>query len=400
MALLKTLPAARLQPLLDAFSKQFNKQPSMVIRAPGRVNLIGEHTDYNEGFVFPAAIDREMMVAASLNGSDTVQVFSLDYGEFDSFRLDTLTKSEDHAWSNYLRAVLDILQKAGYQLAGFDAVLSGNVPQGAGLSSSAAFEVAIATMCNAFFDLGISKKDIALLSQKAENQFVGVQCGIMDQFISSLGEEDSALMIDCKTLDYQSVPLQLSRYGYSIVITNSGVRRGLVDSEYNARRQECKDGANLLSKLTGRAMSSLRDVTLADLESHWNDLPEKVRRRSRHVVSENQRVLDAVKALQAGDILQFGILMNESHVSMRDDFEISCPEINRLVELSQSFNGVAGARLTGAGFGGCTVAIIKNDRIEDFKQTVISTYEGETKRVAEVYVCAATAGAQAEAVGT
>lgn len=400
MPLLKTLSPARLQPLMDAFAKQFNKQPQMVIRAPGRVNLIGEHTDYNEGFVFPAAIDREMMVAASLNDSAIVQVFSLDYGEFDSFPLDCLSKSEDHEWSNYLRGVLDILQKAGYRLAGFDAVLSGNVPQGAGLSSSAAFEVAIATMCNAFFDLGISKTDIALLSQKAENQFVGVQCGIMDQFISSLAEEDSALMIDCKTLDYQSVPLQLSRYGYSIVITNSGVRRGLVDSEYNARRQECKDGANLLSKLTGRELSSLRDVTIADLELHWDDLPDKVRRRSRHVVSENQRVLDAVKALQAGDIMQFGILMNESHVSMRDDFEISCPEINRLVELSQSFDGVAGARLTGAGFGGCTVAIIKNDRIADFKQILIPAYEGETDRVAEVYVCAATAGAQAEVVGT
>lgn len=400
MALSNTLRPARLQPLMDAFSKQFGNQPQLLVRAPGRVNLIGEHTDYNEGFVFPAAIDREMMLAASMKDSDQVQVFSLDYGEFDSFDLNNLSHSETHPWSNYLRAVLDILQKAGHKLRGFDAVLSGNVPQGAGLSSSAAFEVAVATMCNTFFNLGISKKDIALLSQKAENQFIGVQCGIMDQFISALGDEDSALMIDCKTLDFKVVPLKLSHQGYSIVITNSGVRRGLVDSEYNARRQECSEGVRALSGLTGRVMNSLRDVSIANLEEHGDALPDKVRRRSRHVVTENQRVLDAVKALEAGDIKQFGKLMNESHESMRDDFEISCAEINRLVELSQAFEGVAGARLTGAGFGGCTVAIVENKQVENFKQVVIPKYENETGRTAEVYVCTATAGAESEVVST
>jgi galactokinase len=253
-------------------------------------------------------------------------------------------------------------------------------------------------MCNSFLDLGISGKDIALLAQKAENQFIGVQCGIMDQFISALGEEDSALMIDCKTLDYKVVPLKLSSHGYSIVITNSGVQRGLVDSEYNARRQECVEGTRALSKLTGRSMNSLRDVSLADLEKHGASLPAKVMRRSRHVVSENQRVLDAVKALEGADIKLFGQLMNASHDSMRDDFEISTPEINLLVEASQKFSGVAGARLTGAGFGGCIVAIVENSQVENFKQTVIPAYEKQTGRTADVYVCSATAGADSRVV--
>lgn len=383
----------RLRFIRNSFQQQYGLPPQLMVRAPGRVNLIGEHTDYNEGFVFPAAIDREMIVAASASDSDRVRAFSLDYDKTDSFELENVGHSDEHAWSNYLRGVVDTLQKSGFKLKGLDVLLSGNVPQGAGLSSSAAFEVAVATVCNNIFDLGISKKDIALLAQKAENNFVGVQCGIMDQFISALGEEDAALMIDCKTLDFRAVPLRLSSSGYSIVITNSGVRRGLVDSEYNARRTECAQGAKLLSKLTGRPLSSLRDATLTDLEKHGSSLPDKVRKRSMHVVSENGRVLDAVKALEAGDIAHFGKLMNESHISMRDDFEISCPEINTLVDLSQAFSGVVGARLTGAGFGGCTVALVANDHVEGFKTSVIPTYEAKTGKTAELYVCTATAGA-------
>lgn len=319
------MDSSRVKSLHDAYKSQFGSEPELIVRAPGRVNLIGEHTDYNEGFVFPAAIDREMLIAARTNGGDKVVAFSLDYGELDSFELNGIVQSADYMWSNYLRAVVDTLQKNGYRLGGFTAMLSGNVPQGAGLSSSAAYEVAVATICNIFFKLGISGKEIALLAQKAENQFIGVQCGIMDQFISALGEEDSALMIDCKTLDYKAVPLKLKSSGYAIVITNSGVRRGLVDSEYNARRQECSQGVSQLSALTGRKLNSLRDATLADLEKHGSSLDDTVRRRSLHVVSENQRVEDAVRALEAGDISRFGQLMNESHRSLREDFAVSCP---------------------------------------------------------------------------
>lgn len=382
--------------LREAFSKQFGSEPLLVVRAPGRVNLIGEHTDYNEGFVFPAAIDREMLIAAGPSGDERVSALSMDYNELDVVDLKHIEHSEEHPWSNYFRAVLDILYKAGYELKGFNAVLSGNVPQGAGLSSSAAFEVAVATTCNALFDLGISKKDVALLSQKSENQFIGVQCGIMDQFISALGEDDSALMIDCKSLSYKAVPLRLATGGYSIVITNSGVRRGLVDSEYNARRNECSEGAKQLSRLTGRDIKTLRDARLEDLISHETSLPDKVFKRSKHVVSENQRVLDAVDALERGDIKRFGQLMNESHVSMKDDFEISCSEIDQLVEMSQNFPGVAGARLTGAGFGGCTVAIVESAQVQKFKEELIPKYESQTGKKAEVYVCSATAGASVE----
>jgi galactokinase len=216
------------------------------------VNLIGEHTDYNEGFVFPVAIDREMLIAATPTDDRGVSVYSDEYKQLDVFSLDKLEKSAEHAWCDYLRGTLDILQKAGHKLRGFRAVLSGNVPQGAGLSSSAAYEVAVATLCSAMYNLSIAAKDIALLAQKAENEFIGVKCGIMDQFISALGAPDSALFIDCKTLDYKTVPLNLAALGLSIVITNSGVRRGLVDSEYNARRNECAEGVQKLAALLGR----------------------------------------------------------------------------------------------------------------------------------------------------
>ena len=380
----------------EAFFKKFGAEPHIAVRAPGRVNLIGEHTDYNEGFVFPVAIDREMLLLARPSADGCVNAFSLDYDELDSFDVGRIEHSSQHQWSNYFRGVLATLREAGYEINGFNAVLSGNVPQGAGFSSSAAFEVAVATTCNALFKLGILKKDIALLSQKSENDFIGVQCGIMDQFISALGEDDSALMIDCKSLTYKVVPLRLSVGGYSIVITNSGVRRGLVDSEYNARRSECSEGSKLLSQLTGRSIATLRDATIEDLTRHASSMPDKVFRRSRHVVSENQRVLDAVEALESSDILRFGQLMNESHESMRDDFEISCSEIDALVEMSQNFPGVAGARLTGAGFGGCTVAIIETKQVQSFKDRVIPKYEEQTGKTAEVYVCSASAGASVQ----
>ncbi|MBS1953159.1 MAG: galactokinase [Cyanobacteria bacterium SZAS-4] len=378
----------------DAFIKQFHAKPEFVVRAPGRVNLIGEHTDYNEGFVFPTAIDREMIVAATPNGTDEIVAYSLDYSETDRFNLNNIGKSDKHQWADYLRGVLSTLQKRKFVVSGFNAVLAGNVPQGAGLSSSAAYEVAVVTLCNEIDKLSIGGKDIALIAQQAENEFVGMQCGIMDQFISALGQEETALMIDCRSLDYRAVPLKLSDRGYSIVITNSGVRRGLVDSEYNARRSECAEGVKLLSKMTGRKLNSLRDIEIDEFETHVNQLPKKVAQRCRHVISENKRVIDAVCALEKSDLQRFGELMNQSHVSLRDDFEVSCPEVDQLVELSQKHSGVLGARMTGAGFGGCTVAIVANDAVDSFRKAVIPQYEKQTGRTTEIYVCASTAGAQ------
>lgn len=378
----------------DAFVQQFHAKPEFVVRAPGRVNLIGEHTDYNEGFVFPTAIDREMIIAATPNGTDEVVAYSLDYGETDRFRLSDISKSEQHGWADYLRGVLCVLQKRKFILRGFNAVLAGNVPQGAGLSSSAAYEVAVVTLCNGTEKLSISGKDVALIAQQAENEFVGMQCGIMDQFISALGQEDAALMIDCRSLDYRAVPLKLSDRGCSIVITNSGVRRGLVDSEYNARRAECAEGVKLLSELTGRKLNSLRDIEIGEFNKYADKLPTKVVQRCRHVISENKRVLDAVAALEASNLDTFGKLMNESHASLRDDFQVSCFELDELVQLSQKHPGVLGARMTGAGFGGCTVAIMSNETVDSFRNSVIPEYEKRTGKRAEVYVCASTAGAQ------
>jgi galactokinase len=387
---------ARLDEVTAAFEKQFGARPEFVVRAPGRVNLIGEHTDYNEGFVFPAAIDREMLIAASPTAGREVEVYSCDYKVVDKFSLDDLKKSHDNPWVDYMRGTLDVLQKAGHKLSGFRAVLSGNVPQGAGLSSSAAYEVAVATLANKAFNLGLSGKEIALLSQKAENQFIGVNCGIMDQFISALGEPDSALFIDCRSLEAKAIPLNLARHDLAIVITNSGVQRGLVDSEYNARRSECEEGTRILSELTGRKLTTLRGITWDEFQKYEPKLPIVVAKRCRHVVSENHRVNQAVEALEKGDIERFGKLMNNSHAYLRDMFEVSCKELDILVSLTQKHPGVVGARMTGAGFGGCTVALMPTSAIDSFRTDVIAEYEKQTGKRAEVYVCSAVAGARVE----
>lgn len=387
--------ARRVLTVKAGYNAAFGQDPKLVVRAPGRVNLIGEHTDYNEGFVFPAAIDREMLIAASLNSDNPreVRVFSIDYKQEDVFNLDNIEKSPKHPWADYLRGTLAILIDAGYNVRGFTAALSGNVPQGAGLSSSAAYEVAVITLVKTLCDLSIDGKQIALLAQKAENQFIGVQCGIMDQFISSLGQSDSALFIDCRSLSYKPVPLRLSRQGLSIVITHCGVKRGLVDSEYNARRSECQQGVELLSTALGRQLRSLRDVTFEEFQANAGKLPPVVAKRCRHVIGENKRVQDAVDALEKGELDRFGKLMVESHNSLRDDYQVSCRELDRLVELSLVLDGVLGARMTGAGFGGCTVAIMPASKVEDYRSLVLPRYESDTGRKTELYVCQAVAGA-------
>jgi galactokinase len=387
----------RVEAVKAAFVEKFGAEPEFIVRAPGRVNLLGEHTDYNDGFVFPAAIDREMIIAASPKADRKdldVVLYSLDYEQEDTFNLNKLAKSPEHPWSDYARAMLYIWQACAFKTRAFNAVISGNVPQGAGLSSSAAYEVAVGALLNEMLALGIAPKQLALLAQKAENKFVGVQCGIMDQFISALGRKDAALLIDCRTLDFRPVPLRLAESGMAIVITHSGVRRGLVDSEYNARRAECQEAVKLLKEALGRDdIKALRDVSLAEFKKHAKALPKGVAKRAKHVISENERVLEAVEALQKGKLEAFGKLMNASHASLRDDYEVSCPELDALVELTQAHPGVVGARMTGAGFGGCTVALMSADAVEAFKSGVVPAYEERTGKKAEVYVCDAVAGA-------
>lgn len=377
------------------FRDVFGVDPQIFVRAPGRVNLIGEHTDYNEGFVLPCAIDRNMTLLAVPSGDDFVEVFSNDYNESDNFSLEKFTSHPKKEWANYLRGMLLILQNEGFKLRGFKAILSGSVPQGAGLSSSAAFEVAVAVFANELNGLGLDLKSIALLAQKAENQFIGVQCGIMDQFVSALGKEDAAIFLDCRSLEFEAIPLGLSSQSSSIVIINSGVRRGLVDSEYNARRQQCQQGVHLLSNLLDRSLNSLRDVSLGEFESVANELPSVVAQRCKHVISENARVESAVQAIRKGELPEFGRLMNQSHVSLRDDFQVSCPELDVLTELAWAFPGTIGARMTGAGFGGCAVALVHNDALVEFEKLMRTDYAEKTGKSPELYVCSASAGAQA-----
>lgn len=391
-----TFQAMRLADVTRLFDEKFEGQPSVVVRAPGRVNLIGEHTDYNEGYVLPVAIDRDMMIAARLlpEGEGTVQLYSKDYGEGDTFSLSQIEPHPTKDWTNYLRAVLKIFQGEGIAVPAFQAVLSGDVPQGAGLSSSAAFEVAVSLLLKEFLNLGLSGTQLALLSQRAENEFVGVQCGIMDQFISALAESESALMIDCRTLDYKTVPLLLADKGMCLVITNSGVRRGLVDTAYNERRQSCQQGTVELARILNRPeINSLRDVRLNEFISASNNLPLSLSKRCQHVISENERVLLAVAALENDDMEDFGRLMNASHESLKSYFEVSCPQIDILVDYAQSLEGVLGSRITGGGFGGCTVTLMMQSAVDEYCSQTVPRYEMQTGCKAEVYVCVASAGA-------
>ena len=375
--------------LKSLFSNKFGGEPDCIVRAPGRVNLIGEHTDYNDGFVFPIAIDRDIRISARRRRDGEVHLHSVNFEADTVFPVDVLRKDPQHPWADYPKGVMAELTKAGQPLCGWDAVIYGNVPLGAGLSSSAAFEVASVYTLSLLNEIPFDPAQAALLCQRAENRFVGVQCGIMDQFISALGKKDHALLIDCRDLSYRYVPLDSERV--SVVVCNSGVQRGLVDSEYNARRRQCEEGIRLLSQ-TLPGIEALRDVSVKDFEAHQALLPEVVRKRCRHVVAENQRVLDAVHALENGDVEKMGRLMDASHRSLRDDFEVSRYELDLLVDRAHAFEGVLGARLTGAGFGGCTVNLVQRDAVEAFVRQITEAYREKTGIVLETYVCAIAPG--------
>ena len=371
---------------VSAYRDAFGGVPELVVAAPGRVNLIGEHTDYNDGFVLPVAIDRQVIIAASRCSDERVDLRSLDMGGSSAFTLHDIGLDPTAPWSNYERGVAKILVGEGLGLGGMNAVITGDVPIGAGLSSSAAVEVATAYTFNELYDLGLDRVKLALLAQRAENEFVGMRCGIMDQYISALGRANHALMIDCRTLDYQLVPVP---EGVSIIVCDTKVRRGLVDSEYNARRQECEAGAGILG------VTALRDVTAEEFEARASALPEITRKRCRHVVYENQRVLDSVKALRQGDLSAFGELMFASHASLRDDYEVSCEQLDVMVEVAREVEGVYGARMTGAGFGGCTVNLVGSASADAFAARVAPAYTAATGLIPAIYVCSAEDGARA-----
>ncbi|MCS7304508.1 MAG: galactokinase [Thermoguttaceae bacterium] len=369
----------------EKFQKYFGQPPAWIVRAPGRVNLIGEHTDYNEGFVLPLAIDRAIWIALRPRQDRTVAVYSVDFQQQKEFSLEGLRACQD-GWLEYLKGVAWVLQEEGFRLTGWEGVLVGDVPQAAGLSSSAALEMATARAFAAVSEIAWDPVRMALLGQRAENRWVGVQCGIMDQLVSAAGQAGHALLIDCRSLHTEPVPLPA---GTAVVVLDTGTRRGLVDSAYNERRGQCERAAKAMG------VRALRDVSVEQLEAAASRLDPLTFRRARHVVTENARTLEAAEAMRQGDKHRLGQLMNASHQSLRDDYEVSSDALNRMVELARSHPACYGARMTGAGFGGCAVALVDQAGADDFVRTVGPAYQQATGHQPALYVCQATQGAEA-----
>lgn len=365
-----------------AFADQLGVEPQFWVRSPGRVNLIGEHTDYNEGFVLPIAIERQAIFAACPRpDSAHVRIYSATLGDSDDF--DPRDFQHADGWRDYARGVAWALRGDGYSLPAVDIALASDVPLGAGLSSSAAFEVGLGWTLAHAAGQTIDRVRLAQLMQRAENGWVGVATGIMDQFIAALGKQDHALLIDTRDLSYQTVPLPQS---VSVVIADTNVKRGLVASEYNARRAETAEAARLLG------VPSLRDVSAAEFDRRAVGLPSLLRRRAHHVVFENDRVLRTVEALAAGDVATAGDLMDASHRSLRDDYQVSHPNLDLLVDLARRQPGVHGARMTGAGFGGATVSLVDEGAVDDFRHEVARAYAEATGQPPPIYVTRATDG--------
>lgn len=373
-----------IQFLSQQFEAHFNAKPELIVRAPGRVNLIGEHTDYNDGFVLPMAIDRAVWIALLPRDDTQVRIFSLDLQAESGFLLPSLTRGSD--WIEYPKSIAYQLMKTGHALRGFDAVMTGDVPRGAGLSSSAAVELAVARAFAAISNIQWDAASMAKIAQKAENDWVGVNCGIMDQMASAACKEGHALFLDCRSLETQHAPLP---EGVSVVILDTSTRRGLVDSAYNERRSQCEEAAHWFG------VPALRDVSVEDLgrwktESH---LSEAAFRRARHIVTENARVLEAIEMMQSGNVKRLGELFNASHDSLRDDFEVTNDALNIMVECAREQSSCYGARMTGAGFGGCAVALVKKEETLAFTQAVSTDYRQRAGLEANVYVCSASEGA-------
>ena len=373
---------------LDAvFTQIFGAKPTRHFQAPGRVNLIGEHTDYNDGFVLPCAIDYQTLVAVTPRDDMTVSVVAVDYSnQQDEFSLDSdIETHPTQLWSNYVRGVVKHLQLRGHVFKGANLAITGNVPQGAGLSSSASLEVVIGETFRGLYNLSLTKAEVALNGQEAENQFVGCQCGIMDQMVSACGSKHNALLLDCRSLDTEliSMPEHLA-----VMIINSNVKRGLVDSEYNTRRLQCEEAARTLG------LNALRDISLVELQNNKEKLPEVVYRRAHHVVSDSERTVLAAQALRTNDVVQLSKLMAQSHISMRDDFEITVAPIDFAVKILTEYLGdKGGVRMTGGGFGGCMVALMPHDMVEGAKQLIAERYQAETGYQETIYICSASDGA-------
>ncbi len=371
------------------FEKAFGTRPR-IFRAPGRVNLIGEHTDYNDGFVMPAAVGFSTYVAIAPRPDRKLVIHSKEFpGNFE-FDLDHLPEKRLGAWCDYVVGVASVLRESGLKLAGANLLVHGKVPIGAGLSSSAALEVSSALALLSLTDTSLPLPEVAQLCRQAENSFVGARVGIMDQFVSCMGKAGHAFFLDCRSLDFRLVPIPA---GLQLVVCNTMVKHDLATGAYNTRREECEAGVRAFAQWDP-AIRALRDVSVDLLDQHANDLPTTIWKRCSHVVRENQRTLDAARALTEGALARVGSLMRESHNSLRDLYEVSCRELDVMVEAAEGLPGFCGGRMTGGGFGGCTVNLVRQENAEDFAKRIAERYRAATGICPQVYLCSAEDGAQ------
>ena len=375
------MPLPLVAAILADFHHRFGYEP-LLVRAPGRVNLIGEHTDYNGGFVLPAAIDKEIVFAVGLNGARHLRLVADDLSETLTLTGAADISPSDTHWANYLLGVAAQFQQRGVAVPGFDCVFGGTVPVGAGMSSSAAVECGLAFALNQLLGTGLDKLTLARMAQQAEHTYAGVKCGIMDQFASLFGRAGQVVRLDCRSLDYAYFPFDTQ--ACRIVLCNSGVKHSLASTAYNTRRQECEQGVAVLQR-HNPAIQSLRDATLADLEAHRAELSPTVYRRCAYVVQENARVETACRHLAAGNMTAFGQEMYASHAGLRDDYEVSCAELDALVEAARGLPGVFGARMMGGGFGGCTINLVAPAQVDGFIASVSAAYEQQFGRRPETY---------------
>lgn len=358
-----------LETLTQVFHSHFSTIP-LVAFAPGRINLIGEHTDYQEGFVFPAAVEKGIWVAIQKNNLGVCQLYSLDFDQEFKFEVEAFSPKKGH-WATYVMGMVALLKQAGYSIPGFDMVISGNIPVGSGLSSSAALSVAIGTALSGLFDFKISKRSFALYAQKSEHLFAGVNCGIMDPYASAFGVKDKALLLDCRTNTHEEVPVILGEH--CLILANSKVKHTLADTAYNQRRESCEESVRILQG-SFPEIKTLRDLAISDLKKVENILSPALFPKAKHIITECNRVHEAAKALKAGDLKSFGRLLKASHHSLSKDFEVSCPELDFLAEKAQALEFVLGARMMGGGFGGCTINLVKKSEIDSFKTQITDSY--------------------------
>lgn len=375
--------------LKKVFKSLFDSEPILAM-APGRINLIGEHTDYQEGFVFPAAVEQGIYVAIQKNTIGHCRLYSIDFKEEFTFSPESFSPLKGH-WANYAMGMVSQLKLAGFPPESFDMVIGGDIPLGAGLSSSAALSVGIGSAIALLFGYDISKKSLAIYAQKSEHLYAGVNCGIMDPYASAFGKKDHALLLDCRSNTHKEIPIELG--DFCLILVNSNVKHSLADSAYNARRASCEESVEIL-KSKFPEIRTLRDVPFSDLSTVKPLLPAELFPKAKHVITENQRVVESAEFLRKGDLSSFGKLMNASHKSLSKDYEVSCPELDFLAENAQNMPEVLGSRMMGGGFGGCTLNLIKRDFVEAFKMQIQKKYELEFQLIPDFFMVQLSDGAR------